>query len=57
MQVGKQAPEERLFVQGHVVSKKVVGSSGSWDSQQEALEAVGGKQLLTPLAYLSAALL
>lgn len=54
-QVGKQAPQERLFVQGHVVSKNVVGSDGSWDSQQEALGAGGGMQSLTPPAYLPAA--
>lgn len=54
-EVGKQATEERLFVQGHVVSKKAAGSRGSWDSQQEALGAGGRKQLPPPLAYLRAA--
>lgn len=57
VQVGKQAPQERSFVQGHVGNKNAVGSSGSCYSQQEALRAGGGKQLLTPLANLPAALL
>lgn len=52
LQVGKQGREERSFVQGHAVSKRAVGSSGNWDSQQEASGAGGGKQLPTPLASL-----
>jgi len=57
MLVGKQAPGEGLFAQGHAVSEKAAGSNGSWGSQQEVLGAGGRKQLPTPPAFLPAALL